>query len=142
MAVSTAMVAGDDGALFGADGGMSFEAGRAGEERASGEDIEEAVLTGAAGDDAPDIGGCAAFMSHDGHTVTISETRDVTVGAEDKTMSDGAEGATAFAVPADGTFTLREAVPVDSTLVTLVSAELCGTEVLACADGPLFAADG
>lgn len=106
MAVSAAMVAGDDGALTGADGGMLFEAGGAGEERASGEDIEEAGLTGAAGDEAPDIGGCAADESHVGQTVTNSETTDVTVGAEGEAMSDGAEGATAFAVPADGTFIL------------------------------------
>lgn len=106
MAAETVMVAGDVGALTGDDGGMSFEGGGAGGERASGEDIGEAWLTGAAGDNALDIGGCAAVKSHVGHTVIVSETTDVTVGAEGEDMSDGAEGATAFAVPTDGTFTL------------------------------------
>lgn len=112
MPVEAAIVAGDDGALAGADGDMSPETGGAGEEMASGEDI------GKAGDDPAGIGGCAVVKSHDVHTVVYLVTGIVTVdcesiGAEGEAISDEAEGATAFAVPTDGNSMFREAVPAD-----------------------------
>lgn len=116
--VEAAIVAGDDGALAGADGDMSPEAGGAAEEIASGEGIGEAGLIGAVGDDAAGIDGCAAVKSHDVHTVVNLVTGIVTVNcesiaAEGEAMSDEAEGATAFAVLTDGTSMFREAVPAD-----------------------------